>query len=53
MPQLNLLAIIVAAVASFAASAGWYMLLGNAMARLQPNVAVLRRRSGRRRLRRS
>lgn len=35
MPEINLVAVVVAAAASFAASAAWYAVLGNAVARLQ------------------
>jgi hypothetical protein len=35
MPEINILAVIVAAVASFVASGGWYALLGDTMVTLQ------------------
>ncbi len=35
MPQINIAAVVVAAVASFAASGAWYAVLGNTVAQLQ------------------
>lgn len=40
MPQLNVLAIIVAAVASFAASAIWYMRLGRRRDAVRPGAGA-------------